>query len=92
MLAGGGVDPLDPQAAELALAGPAVAEGVLPAAHDLLVGGPERPALVAVVALGLLEDLLVAPLGGDAALDACHLDLLFGFVVCRGLSARRGGA
>ena len=62
VLPGRRVDALDPQPPELTLAGAPVAEGVLAAAHHLLVGGAERAALVAVVALGLLEDLLVAPL------------------------------
>ena len=77
------VDPLDPQAAELALAGPAVAEGVLPAAHDLLVGRPERAALVAVVALGLLQYLLVALLGSHATLHPCHVTLSLRLGRCR---------
>ena len=75
VLSGGGVDPLDPQPPELAFAGAAVTERVLATPHDLLVGGPERPALVAVVALGLLEHLLVAPLGDDTTLHTCHREL-----------------
>jgi len=41
VLASSSIDALDPQAPELTLAGPAIAERVLPAVHDLLVGGPE---------------------------------------------------
>src|SRR5262249_5466454 len=55
VLAAGGVDALDPQPPEVALAGAAVAVGVLQAVHHLLVGGAVGPALVAVVALGALE-------------------------------------
>ena len=72
----GGVDALDPQAAELALAGPAVTEGVLPRVHDLLVGGAVRAALVAVVALGPLEDLPAVLLRRDGSLDPGHQRLL----------------
>src|SRR5207253_478591 len=56
VLAAGGVDPHDPQPAELALADPAVAEGVVPGVHDLLIGGLVTPAFVAVVALGRIEN------------------------------------
>src|SRR5438105_8039226 len=71
---GGGVDALDPELAEVAFAGAAVTIGVLPRVHELLVGRAERAALVAVVALRLLEDgpAVLAPV--DGALDPCHLE------------------
>ncbi len=44
VLTGGGVDTGDPQLAELTLAGPPVAVGVLPGVHHLLFGGAEATA------------------------------------------------
>src|SRR5689334_7791950 len=58
----GGVDPDDPQPPEVALAGPAITVRVSARAHHLLVGEPVARMLAAEVALGLLEDLLLAPL------------------------------
>src|SRR5581483_5663439 len=72
VLAHGGVDALDPQGTEGALAPLAVAIGVLHRLFDRLLGDPDRVLAAAVVALGLLQDLLVLGVGGDAALDACH--------------------
>src|SRR5690349_1323232 len=74
--AAGGVDALDPQLAELALAGPPVTEGVLAGPHHLLVRGAVGPALVAVVALGLLEDLAAVLLRTDGTLHPGHLSFL----------------
>jgi hypothetical protein len=71
------VDALDPQAAELALLGPAVAEGVLPAAHHLFVGRTHGAALVAVVALRALEHLLAVLLRGDGTLYTSHSCISF---------------
>src|SRR4029078_8364282 len=68
VLAAPGVDPLDPKATEIALEGHAVAAGVLPRVHDLLVGGAVRTALVAVVTLGPLEDLPAVLLRRDGSL------------------------
>ena len=70
--AGRSVDALDPQRPEVALAGPPVAVGVLQGVHDLLVGGLVRAALVAVVALRLLEDDAAVLLAVDGALHPCH--------------------
>src|SRR5262249_33922963 len=47
-------------------------KGVLPGPHHLLVGGPERAALVPVIALGPLEDLPAMLLRSDGALHPCH--------------------
>jgi hypothetical protein len=69
---GGGVDPLDPQLPELALAGTTVAVGVLQRVHHLLVGSAERTALVAVVALRLLENGGAVLLAVDGALHPGH--------------------
>src|SRR5690606_27259100 len=67
------VDALDPELAHLALAGPTVPERVVPGVHHRFVGGPERAAPVAVVALGLVQYGAVLLLGMNATLDACHL-------------------
>ena len=76
VLAAGGVDALDPQAAEVALAGAPVAIGVLQAVHHLLVGGAAGTALVAVVALGALERDATLLLGVDGSLHPGHGELL----------------
>src|SRR5205085_9915064 len=52
-----GVDAHDPEPAELALAGPAVAVRVVAGVHDLFVGLADAPAARPAVALGLGEDL-----------------------------------
>src|SRR5437588_7999057 len=67
-----GVDALDPQLAEVALARPSVAVGVLQRVHDLLVGRAERPALIAVVALRSLEHGMAVLLAVDGPLDPGH--------------------
>src|SRR5437588_1794929 len=75
VLPAGGVDPDDPQPAELALADPAVAVGVDTGVHDLLVGRLEAAAAVAAVALGRLEDGAAVLLPVDGALDPGHENL-----------------
>jgi hypothetical protein len=70
---GGSVDANDPELAHLALAHPPVAVGVLARAHDLLVCEAIAGVLAAEVALGLLQDLLLAPLTGDGVGRAAHL-------------------
>src|SRR5207237_8766748 len=70
--AGCGVGPLDPQLPEATLAGPPVAVRVLQAVHHLLVGGLEAPALVAVIALRLLENRSAVLLAVDGALHPGH--------------------
>src|SRR3990167_7201755 len=72
MLAGRGVDALDPQTAERALLVAAVAVGILQALLDLLDAGAERRLGVAAIALGELENLLVTSVCSHAPLDACH--------------------
>src|ERR1043165_5795396 len=67
-----GVEALDPQRAEGALAPLAVAEGVLVRLLDRLLGDADRVLAPAVIALGGLEDLLVLGVGGDAPFDASH--------------------
>ena len=86
---GGGVDALDPQGAEIALLGAAVAVGVLPGAVDRGLGGADGVLAAAVEALGLLENLLVFGVGRYAPFDASHdvfprMSLSFG---PRGLAA-----
>src|SRR5690606_17942809 len=73
VLTGRGVDAGDPQPAELALAGPAVAVRIRSRVHDLFVGGAEPAAAGPLVALGLGEDLLVCLAGGDWVPGACHI-------------------
>src|SRR5260221_10057672 len=81
---GRGVDPLDPQRAEAALADLAVAVGILAGLVHRGLGRADGVLAAAVEALGLLKDLLVLGVGGDAPFDASHLSEL----LKRG---RRGG-
>jgi hypothetical protein len=55
-LTGGGVDALDPQGAEVALLGAAVAVGVLPGAVNGGLGGADGVLAAAVETLGLLRE------------------------------------
>src|SRR3979409_2479245 len=73
LLAGGGVDALDPQAAELALAVLAVAVGVGARLEQLLLRPLVARVLLAAVALGALQHgtALLARVHGS--LDAAHL-------------------
>src|SRR5699024_2763564 len=66
------IDAGDPQTAEIALARTPVAIGILTRLEHRLPGDPVAAAAGAVVALGLLQNLLVACLGCHAALDSCH--------------------
>src|SRR6185369_6802785 len=81
---GRGVDPLDPQRAEVALADLAVAVGVLAGLVHGRLGGADGVLTAPVEALGLLENLLVLGVGGDAPFDASHLSELLS-------SGRRAG-
>ena len=65
-----GIDALDPQGAEIALLGPAVAIGILFCLLDSLHGDAEDVLAAAEVALGLLHHLLVGLAGDGAALCA----------------------
>src|ERR1700674_1677741 len=67
------VDPGDPELAHVARACPPVAIGVLERMHHCLVGRPEERPVRHPEALGEVEDLLVTPAGGNAALYAWHL-------------------
>ena len=89
VLAGTGVDALDPELAEVTLAGPAVAVGVLQGVHDLLVGRLVAAALVAVVALGRLEDGAVVLPAVDGALDPGHGGAPFFVLSCEGWEVER---
>src|SRR3546814_3551544 len=71
LLSGAGVDALDPQGAEIALLGAAVAVGVLQALLDPLDGHGEDAVATAAIALGPLHHLLVAVVGSGAALCSC---------------------
>ena len=67
-----GVEALDPQRAEGALAPLAVAEGVLVGLLHRLLGDADGVLAPAVEALGGLEDFLVLGVGRDAPFDAGH--------------------
>jgi len=69
MQAGAGVDALNPKAAEAALADAPVAVGILQPLLDPLDGDLVDVLGAAAVTLGLLENLLVAGVRGDAPLD-----------------------
>src|SRR5690606_24944176 len=65
-----GIDALDPQGAEIALLVAAVAIGILRCLFHRLLGGADGILAAPVIALGCLEDLLVAGVGGNASLNA----------------------
>eukprot|EP00439_Symbiodinium_sp_Y106_P088484 s1_g1020.t1 len=67
MLAARGVDPLDPERAEVPLLGLAVAVSVLTGFFDSLVGNAEGIFAAAVIPLCLLDHLTVTGMGGDAS-------------------------
>jgi hypothetical protein len=69
--ADGSVDALDPEGAEIALVDLAVAVGVLLGAIDGSLGGTDGVLAAAIEALGLLENLLVLGVSGDASLNTC---------------------
>src|SRR5690606_15863172 len=58
---------------EIALAVLAVAIGILQRLLHRLLGDADGVLAAAVEAAGLLEDLLVLGVGGDAPLHACHV-------------------
>ena len=71
-----GVQALDPQRAERALAPLAVAEGVLVGLLHRLLGDADRVLAPALIAFGGFQDLLVLGMRGDAAFDPGHDELL----------------
>ena len=73
MGADSGVDALDPQGAELALARLAVACGVLVGLVDGLRGGAEIPRTGAIVTFGRVKNLLVTAMGDGTTFGAGHL-------------------
>src|SRR3954471_23569914 len=73
VLAHAGIDALDPQTAEIALLGAAVAIRILQAFFDLLDRDPVIGAGAADIALGHVDDFLVTGVRGDAALSASHV-------------------
>src|SRR5687768_3711275 len=72
VLACRGVDPHDPQLAEVALLGTAVPVGVDARVEELLVRGAEMAAARRVIALRLLQYFLTTLASGDASLDPWH--------------------
>src|SRR5690606_34232918 len=73
-----GVDARNPERAELALALPPVAIGVLPGLDDGLLRRAIDLAACAVVTLGLGQDLAMPRPRGDAAFDSCHVRISLG--------------
>src|SRR3990167_5771805 len=71
-----GVDPLDPQRAEIPLFDLPVAVGILTGLLDRLAGDPDGVLAATAIALGLVEDSLVLGARGDAALDTGHVEIL----------------
>src|SRR6476660_3057488 len=67
-----GVQPLDPQRTECALAPFAVAEGVLVRLLDGLLGDADRVLAPAIVAFGGFQDLFMFGVRRDTTLDAGH--------------------
>src|SRR5687768_14909235 len=72
MLAGGGVDALDPEAAHVALAVAAITVGIDQGVDERLARRTDERRSRSATAFGLLQEPLVAAVRGDAALDACH--------------------
>src|SRR6476659_826408 len=72
VLAHGGVDPRDPQAAEVALLVAAIAIGILPGAHARFVGDAEHVVAAAAETLGARDDFLVGGACGDATFNSWH--------------------
>src|SRR5690348_9488762 len=65
-----GIDPLNPQRAEITLAVAPVAIGVTQRLLDLLDRDAVSSAAAPAIALGEIEDFLVAGVGGNPAFDA----------------------
>ena len=66
-LAARGVNALNPERAEIALADAAVAISVLASLFHRLIGDAESVFAAAVIAFGFADDFLVAGVGGDAS-------------------------
>ncbi len=73
VLADGGVDALDPERAEIALAALAVAVGILHRLVDGLLGDADGILAAAVKTLGGLQNFLVLGVGGNASFYTCHV-------------------
>src|SRR5262249_55439092 len=78
-----GVDALDPEPTEVALAVLAVAVGIGHRVEDLLLGLAVEPRPLAAVALRPLEDNPALLLGVKRALDACHRSISLWAAVTR---------
>ena len=70
------VDAGDPQRAELALALPTIAIGILPCLGDCLLGNPEHASSRAIVALGFLQNFLVTAMRRHSTFYARHRSVL----------------
>src|SRR5512146_2984244 len=72
VLPGGGVDPHDPEGADLPLLVPPVAVGVLERARDRFLRRPQQLAAAPAEALGGLQDLAALLVGMDCSFYAWH--------------------
>jgi hypothetical protein len=91
VLAGGGVDPGDPEPAELALAGAAVAVGVLEALLDGVLGNGVDVATAAPVTFRLLQELAATATGSHEVFCSGHFGSVVRVSGCRPGPARSGG-
>ena len=67
-----GIDPGNPQTAEVALAPAAVAVGIAQSLHDPLIGGAEEGSVTALEATSQTENLVATLTGDVASFNACH--------------------
>ena len=72
----GGVDARDPERAEVALLGAAIAIRILAGLDDGLLGSAEYLATGVVVALRLASEFSCDGTGSDATFDSCHVLVL----------------
>lgn len=76
VLADGGVEPDDPELAEVGLFVPSVREGIAASTHQRLVRSMQLLRADATVALGALEDILATLVGMDSTFDSCHTKMI----------------
>ena len=67
-----GIDPGNPQTAEVALAPAPIAVGVAQSLHDPLIGGAEEGSVTALEATSQTENLVATLTGDVASFNACH--------------------
>ena len=76
VLADGGVEPDDPELAEIGLLITAVGESVAARAHQCLVSGVQLLRTDAAVAFRTLENILAALIGMYSTFDSCHTEMI----------------